>query len=231
MQGKLDKIANITLVMKTLDNNLPFNLQIENQLFSSGYELVAGGDEAGRGPIAGPVVAAIVVIKPGIYIPEVDDSKKLSSKKREKLFEEIITMVTDWSVAVVGPDLIDRLNIYRATKFALKVALNSLSIKPEALILDALELKGFSGKQISLVKADEISFAVACASILAKVIRDKIMEQYDKDFPGYGFKKNKGYLTREHREALELLGPSPIHRKSFEPIKSFYGQLKLFEKV
>ena len=221
-------IANTILVMKILINNIPPNLQIENNLFISGHDLVAGGDEAGRGPVAGPVVAAIVVVKPGIFIPGVDDSKKLSPKKREQLLEEIKEKAVDWSVAVVGPELIDSLNIYQATKFAFKAALLNLQTNPSALILDALKLEEFSGTQVSLPKADQLSFAVACASIVAKVIRDRIMNQYDKIYPVYGFKKNKGYLTGEHKKAINLYGPSPIHRKSFEPIKSFYGQLKLF---
>ncbi|GAV23669.1 ribonuclease HII [Carboxydothermus pertinax] len=216
--------------MKTFINNLPANLQIENNLFLKGHELVGGGDEAGRGPVAGPVVAAIVVIKPGIFIPGVDDSKLLSAQKRKLLFKEIINVAEDWSVAVVEPELIDRFNIYQATRFALKAALLHLNVKPSALILDALKIDGFSGEQIALAKADHLSFTVACASIIAKVVRDRIMEQYDKIYPGYDFKKNKGYLTAQHRRAIKKLGPTPIHRKSFEPIKSFYSQMQLFDE-
>ena len=188
-------------------------------------QYIAGIDEAGRGPIVGPVVAAAVILPRDFFVPEVDDSKRLKPLLRKKLSLAIKRQALDWSIGIVSVSCLDQINIYQATKLAMITAFNNLRLRAEHLIIDAVKLPELSIPQTSLIKGDSLSLTVACASILAKVERDEIMEGYDKLFPGYGFAKHKGYATREHIEALFRLGPCPVHRTSFEPVKSWPGEI------
>lgn len=194
-------------------------LYYERQITAYGHELVAGVDEAGRGPLAGPVVAAAVLLPPGLVVEGADDSKKLTPAKRRLLETKIKTVALSWAIGMVFPPYLDEINILAATREAMIMAVSALSVKPQAVIVDALSLP-ISVPQLPLVKGDEKSQSVACASILAKEERDRIMVTMDELFPGYGFNKHKGYATREHIEALINMGPSPIHRKSFAPVRS-----------
>jgi len=180
-----------------------------------GFLRIAGIDEAGRGPLAGPVVAAAVVLKEGARIKGLRDSKKVPEKEREKLFPEIQSFALDIGIGIVGPEDIDRLNILRATRLAMQRAVENLSAQPDILIIDALTLPAIPIKQLSPIKAESVSASVAAASIIAKVTRDRIMLDYHRRYPSYDFEKHKGYSTKEHLEMLQLYGPCPIHRKSF----------------
>ena len=196
----------------------------EQDLYNTGVQYIAGVDEAGRGPIAGPVVAAAVILPRDFFVPGVDDSKRLRPAFREKLSVEIKRQALAWAIGIVSVPCLDQINIYQATRLAMTTAVSSLSQKAQHLIIDAVKLTELDIPQTSLVKGDSLSQSVACASILAKVERDALMEGYDQLFPGYGFVKHKGYATREHVEALFRLGPCPIHRTSFEPVKSWPGE-------
>lgn len=189
----------------------------DDRFRAEGYYSLSGVDEAGRGPLAGPVVASAVVLPPGVRIAGLKDSKKLSPKQREALFWEILTEAEDIGVGVVGPEEIDRINIYRATKQAMITAVEDLGKAPSILIIDAMELS-LKIKQVSMPRAESISASVAAASIIAKVTRDRLMEHFHSLYPVYGFRKHKGYATRMHIEMLEKHGPCPIHRRSFSPV-------------
>jgi len=194
-------------------------ISFEKELWEKGFRFIAGIDEAGRGPLAGPVVAAAVVFPQNIEPFLFKDSKKLSEKKREKLFYEIFEKAVSVGVGFADSLEIDELNILNATKLAVKRAISSLSVEPDFLITDALKIEEFEENSLVLVKGDEKSFSCACASIVAKVVRDFIMKDLAKFFPKYGFEKHKGYGTKAHIEAIRENGLSPIHRKSFK-IKS-----------
>lgn len=187
----------------------------EDDAFSKGIKIVAGIDEAGRGPLAGPVVAGICVLNPDRPILGLDDSKKLSAKKREDLYKEIIENALAYSVIRIEPDVIDEINILNATKRAMRLCVESLSIRPELLLIDAVNLDGTGVPVTPIIKGDSLSNSIAAASILAKVTRDHIMVDYDRQFPGYGFASHKGYGTAAHYKAIRELGFTPIHRKSF----------------
>ncbi len=199
-------------------------MSYERSLFAAGVQYIAGVDEAGRGPLAGPVVAAAVILPPDFFLPEVDDSKRLKPSLREKLSLEIKKQALAWAIGIVSASCLDQINIYQATKLAMITAINNLRLRAQHLIIDAVKLPELNIPQTSLIKGDSLSLTVACASILAKVERDAIMDGYDRLFPGYGFAKHKGYGTREHLEALCRLGPCPVHRTSFEPVKSWAGE-------
>lgn len=186
-------------------------------------KIVAGIDEAGRGPLAGPVVCACCVmpLDDNKMIDGINDSKKISGKKREKLFEQIKETALAYCVAVIDEKVIDEVNILNATKMGMIQSLEGLSIKPEIVLIDAVNLN-CDYKIQPIIKGDATSYNIASASILAKVTRDKIMEKYDKEYPQYGFSKHKGYGTKVHIEAIKNIGPSPIHRNSF--IKNFVGE-------
>jgi ribonuclease HII len=189
---------------------------IEEDLHRKGYLALAGVDEAGRGPLAGPVVAAACILDPAKPILGLNDSKKLSEKRREALFEQIREEALAYKIKAIPPARIDRINILEATKEAMTLALQELEVKPDFILLDAITLKDFPPEiQMALVKGDARSNTIAAASILAKVSRDRYMKEMDEQYPGYGFSKHKGYGTKAHYEALDTLGPSPIHRKSF----------------
>jgi len=187
----------------------------ERLLRSRGARAVAGVDEVGRGCLAGPVVAAAVILPAG-WIPDgVRDSKLLRAPARERLDAEIRAHAVAWAIGIVEPALIDRMNILRATVLASQLAVARLAVRPDALLLDALEIAHLHVRQRSLVGADRLCASVAAASVVAKVARDRIMDGYDVDYPGYGFVRNRGYAAPEHRAALRRLGPTLIHRRTF----------------
>ncbi len=183
------------------------------------YSYICGIDEAGRGPLAGPVVAGAVVLPKGKRILYVNDSKKLSEKKRDELFDIIKDEALTYAVGIISPEIIDKINILQATYEAMRQAVNKLSVKPDIFLNDAVTIPGIEGKQVPIIKGDAKSLTIASASILAKVTRDRIMIEYDSMYPEYGFAKHKGYGTKAHIEAIKEYGPCPIHRKTF--IKNF----------
>lgn len=190
-------------------------LEFEQQAMDQGYRLIAGADEAGRGPLAGPVAAAACILDPDKPIYGLNDSKKLSAARRDQLYDEIIKNALAYSVCMAYPDEIDRINILQATKRAMTDAVNKLSPSADYLLLDAIELNKLEQPALSLVKGDARSVSIAAASILAKVTRDRLLLKYDQDFPQYGFAAHKGYGTKQHYEALLEYGPTPLHRMSF----------------
>lgn len=185
------------------------------------HVLICGVDEAGRGPLAGPVAAGAVILPRDCEILFLNDSKKLSEKRREELFEEIKEKAVAYGVGIVGADRIDEVNILQATYEAMRLAVSSLGAEPEVLLNDAVTIPGIEIPQVPIIKGDGKSLSIAAASIMAKVTRDHMMEEYDKLFPEYGFAKHKGYGTAAHIGALREFGPCPIHRRSF--IKNFIG--------
>jgi len=187
----------------------------ERELWATGIERVAGVDEAGVGPLAGPVVAAAVIFRPGFGIPGVDDSKKLTPERRATLADAIRENALVFAVAIVEPEEIDRVNVYQATLAAMGRAVDGLSICPQHLLVDARRIPGCDLPQEAIVKGDARCHAIAAASILAKTSRDALMRRYDDEFPGYGFADHKGYPTEAHRDAIRRLGPCAIHRRSF----------------
>ncbi len=181
----------------------------------SDYEFICGIDEAGRGPFAGPVVAGAVILPKDSRILYVNDSKKLSEKKREELYDIIMKEAVSVGVGIAAPERIDEINILNATYEAMQQAINNLTVTPDILLNDAVNIPGIDIKQIPIIKGDAKSLSIASASIIAKVTRDRIMYGYDKLYPEYGFAKHKGYGTKQHREALAEYGPCPIHRKTY----------------
>jgi len=179
------------------------------------YNYICGIDEAGRGPFAGPVIAAAVILPRDCDILYINDSKQLTAKKREELYDEILKNAVSYGIGSVPPDEIDEINILQATYEAMRKAIGNMKIKPDLLLIDAVTIPGITIPQVPIVKGDSKSISIAAASILAKVTRDRLMIAYDKVFPGYGFVQNKGYGSKQHIEALKRLGPTPIHRKSF----------------
>lgn len=194
--------------------------QYDESLRKKGFLKIAGIDEAGRGPLAGPVVAAAVVLPEGIVIKRLRDSKKVPEQERETLLFEILGFAEDSGVGIVGPEEIDRLNILRATKLAMHYAVKNLSIPPDIVVIDALSIPSIAIKQLSIIKGEGKSASVAAASIIAKCVRDNIMLGYHQQYPQYNFDKHKGYSTKEHLEMLKLHGPCPIHRRSFQRVMS-----------
>lgn len=182
--------------------------------------VVAGLDEAGRGPIAGPVVAAAVVLPAGIRIQGLKDSKKLTERQRRSIFFDILCLASDIGVGISGVDVIDRVNILEATRLAMESAATDLLSMPDILLIDAVKIPKVNIEQVSPYKGESLSASIAAASVVAKVIRDGIMEQYHSIYPEYGFDKHKGYSTQPHLEALRRHGPCPIHRRSFGEVLS-----------
>ena len=198
------------------------SLAEENDLIARGYRLVAGIDEAGRGALAGPVVAAAVIMPHPLDTPwsrEIRDSKQLSPARREYLFHHISKVAISVGTGMVPPGIIDSQNILKATLLAMKQAVNQLCQPPEYLLIDHLRLPDVSLPQKGITNGDQLCFSIACASIIAKVARDRFMVQLDRVYPGYGLAKHKGYGTREHLLYLHQRGPCPIHRRSFRPVK------------
>lgn len=208
------------------------SLTFESKYYQRGYTFIAGTDEAGRGPLAGPLVAAAVVFPQHYLNPEIDDSKKISDKKRRKLFDEIIANALAYAIVVIDPVVVDQLNIYTATQKAMREALNEVYQKrPFGLALtDAMPLPLFPIEVEPIIHGDQLSQSIAAASILAKVTRDDIMLKLDIEYPDYGFKNHKGYGTKVHLEALKKHGPiRGVHRFTFRPVQLYqYEQLKLF---
>ncbi len=190
--------------------------KFEKECYEKGYTCIAGIDEAGRGPLAGPVVAGAVILPKGALIEGVNDSKKLSEKKREKLYGDITANAIAWAVGIVDHTVIDEINILNATRLAMKTAIENLKIKPDYILIDAEKKVDTNNiPYLPIIKGDALSISIGAASIIAKVTRDRIMREYDKIFPMYGFEKHKGYGTKAHVEALKEYGPCMIHRKSF----------------
>ena len=194
--------------------------EIEEKLYEQGNKYICGIDEAGRGPLAGPVVVAAVIMPKDSMIEGVNDSKKISEKKREKLYEEITSTAIVWGVGIIDQKEIDKINILNATKKGLTTALKELEIKPNLILVDALtNIDTLGITYQSIIKGDAKCYSIAAASIIAKVTRDRIMRQWDEIYPEYGFEKHKGYGTKLHIEAIKEYGICPLHRKSF--VKNF----------
>ena len=192
----------------------------ENKLYEKNIEYICGIDEAGRGPLAGPVVVGAVILPKNSFIEGVNDSKKVSEKKRELVYEKIIEEAISYSVGIVDQKTIDEINILNATKLGVKLALKGLKTKPEIIMVDALNNMDTLGiPYISVIKGDAKNYCIAAASIIAKVTRDRIMREWDEVYPDYGFAKHKGYGTAEHIRVIKEKGPCILHRKSF--IKNF----------
>ena len=190
--------------------------ELERELYNKGFKAICGIDEAGRGPLAGPVVVAGVIMPQNSMIEGVNDSKKVSEKKREKLYDQIIDEAIAYSVAIIGQDVIDEINILNATKQGVTEVVEQLTEKPDLILVDALT--GINTKGIpydSIIKGDAKCYNIAAASIIAKVTRDRIMRQWDEIYPQYGFISHKGYGTAKHIEAIKEYGLTPIHRRSF----------------
>lgn len=199
--------------------------EIEKDLHTKGFNKILGIDEAGRGPLAGPVVVAGVIMPENSMIEGINDSKKVSEKKREKLYDIIIEEAISYQVAIIGQDIIDKINILNATKKGLTNVVEGLDVKPDLIIVDALtniDTKGIPYE--SIIKGDAKCYSISAASILAKVTRDRIMREWDEIYPQYGFINNKGYGTAKHIEAIKEYGLSPIHRRSFT--KGIVGNIK-----
>ena len=208
-------------IQAELDEDLRLEqmLRYEKKLYQAGYQAIAGVDEVGRGPLAGPVVAAAVILPPGCKIKGLNDSKKIHKKKHQDIYQAVMDKALAVGIGLMDSEIIDQVNIYEATKLAMKEALSKLSLKPDYLLIDAMKLD-VEIPQESIIKGDANSLSIAAASIVAKVTRDKLMADYDKEFPGYDFAKNAGYGTKNHLQGLDRHGVTPIHRKTFEPIKS-----------
>ncbi|MCT4612144.1 MAG: ribonuclease HII [Clostridia bacterium] len=187
----------------------------ENEVINNGYNIIAGVDEVGRGPLAGPVVTAAVILPNDLKIMYINDSKKLSEKKREEIYDIIMEKAIAVSIGMVDNHVIDDINILNATHVAMKQAVDNLEVKPEAILVDALEIKDVDTYQVGIIKGDAKSKSIAAASIIAKVTRDRMMKEMDKKYPGYDFASNKGYGAAKHIEGLKRLGATEIHRKSF----------------
>ena len=194
---------------------------IENGYYEQGIRLICGVDEAGRGPLAGPVCAAAVILPANLEIPGLNDSKKLSDKRRRELFPVICREAIAWSVAFADHNEIDEINILQATYLAMERAIKGLSVEPELALIDGNRAKDFGMPVQTVIHGDSLSASIAAASILAKVSRDDLMLEMEKEYPGYGFEIHKGYGTKAHYEAIRAKGPSPIHRMTF--LKKLYG--------
>ena len=194
--------------------------EFERDLTAKGYLAIAGIDEVGRGPLAGPVVACAVILPHDFHEVEVNDSKQVSEKKRTELFQKIMYQAVSVGIGVMDQDVIDRVNIYQATRLAMNQAVENLSIPADYLLLDAMKLD-LAQPQVSLIKGDARSVSIAAASIVAKVTRDTMMADFAKIYPGYGFDHNAGYGTAEHLAGLAKFGVTPIHRRTFAPVKDY----------
>ena len=205
------------LTLEQLEEKYKLLNAYEDEYKVKGYKAIAGIDEAGRGPLAGPVVAACCILDPARPVLGLDDSKKLSEKKREALFPVIKENALAYAVVAVDADTIDEINILEATKQAMRECVRQISgsIVPDLLLIDAVKLEGVDQEVVPIIKGDAKSNSIAAASILAKVTRDHIMVEYDREYPGYGFAKHKGYGTKDHYAAIREHGMSPVHRRSF----------------
>lgn len=214
----MNKLKKQILKAEEEDARLESMLSFEKQ-YGEDYHAICGIDEAGRGPLAGPVVAAAVILPVGLKIPKLNDSKQLSEKTREALYDIIMDKALSVGVGIVDHELIDEINILQADYEAMRQAVSQLDPVPDLLLNDAVTIPGLPQKQLNIIKGDAKSLSIAAASVIAKVTRDRLMKQYDELYPEYGFAKNKGYGSQAHIEAIKSIGPSPIHRKTF--IKNF----------
>lgn len=221
VQAICDKLKKALIRLQAEEERLDLLNYYENECYKNGAVFVAGLDEVGRGPLAGPVVAAVVVLKPNARIPGINDSKKLSEEKRESLYDTIINEAIDYGIGMADNNEIDEHNILNATYIAMKRALERLEVDVDCLLNDAVRIPGVDIPQLPIIKGDAKSISIAAASIVAKVTRDRMMVDYDKEYPGYGFASNKGYGTRDHYQGLEKFGRTKIHRNSF--LKNLQG--------
>lgn len=193
----------------------PLTWEIENEYFSKGYTVICGTDEAGRGPLCGPVTAAACILPKGLIIEGLNDSKKISEKKREELYDIIIENAVAYAIEAVSNEVIDEINILNASQLAMRRAIEKLSVKPDLALVDGNVARNFPCDAVTVVKGDSKSPSIAAASILAKVTRDRLCAELDAAYPQYGIAKHKGYPTKEHMDAVREHGPSPIHRRTF----------------
>ena len=208
-------------LQKQVDEDLRLEkmLAYEKELYTQGIQLIAGVDEVGRGPLAGPVVAAAVILPENCKIPGLNDSKKIPKSKHKEIYEAVLQNAIAIGIGVKDNQVIDQVNIYEATKLAMMEAIGQLEPQPQHLLIDAMKLD-LPIPQTSIIKGDANSLSIAAASIVAKVTRDQMMEKFDREYPGYDFAQNAGYGTAKHLAGLDQLGVTPIHRRSFEPVKS-----------
>lgn len=208
-------------LQKQVDEDLRLEkmLAYEKELYAQGIDLIAGVDEVGRGPLAGPVVAAAVILPKACKIPGLNDSKKIPKSKHKEIYEAVLQNAISIGIGVKDNQVIDQVNIYEATKLAMMEAIGQLEPQPQHLLIDAMKLD-LPISQTSIIKGDANSLSIAAASIVAKVTRDQMMEEFDCEYPGYDFTQNAGYGTANHLAGLHKLGVTPIHRRSFEPVKS-----------
>lgn len=229
-QLRLDSRSGVQKLLKAYDKRLAgeaaekerFNamLRYEKQYRAAGSERIAGVDEAGRGPLAGPLVIAAVILPENVFISGLNDSKQLSAARRSRLYDEIMQKALDISVNIVSVSNIDRLNIYRATQEGMAQVLENLRLKPQTALIDAMPVEAPGIETISIIHGDALSASIAAASIIAKVTRDRIMEHLDRFYPAYGFASNKGYGSSSHMQAIRENGATRWHRRSYEPVKS-----------
>ena len=208
-------------LQKQVDEDLRLEkmLAYEKELYAQGIDLIAGVDEVGRGPLAGPVVAAAVILPKACKIPGLNDSKKIPKSKHKEIYEAVLQNAIAIGIGIKDNQVIDQVNIYEATKLAMMEAIGQLEPQPQHLLIDAMKLD-LPISQTSIIKGDANSLSIAAASIVAKVTRDQMMEEFDCEYPGYDFTQNAGYGTANHLAGLHKLGVTPIHRRSFEPVKS-----------
>ena len=208
-------------LQKQVDEDLRLEkmLAYEKELYTQGIQLIAGVDEVGRGPLAGPVVAAAVILPEDCKISGLNDSKKIPKSKHKEIYEAVLQNAVAIGIGIKDNQVIDQVNIYEATKLAMMEAIGQLEPQPQHLLIDAMKLD-LPISQTSIIKGDANSLSIAAASIVAKVTRDQMMEEFDREYPGYDFAQNAGYGTVKHLAGLDKLGVTPIHRRSFEPIKS-----------
>ena len=208
-------------LQKQVDEDLRLEkmLAYEKELYTQGIQLIAGVDEVGRGPLAGPVVAAAVILPKACKIPGLNDSKKIPKSKHKEIYEAVLQNAVAIGIGIKDNQVIDQVNIYEATKLAMMEAIGQLEPQPQHLLIDAMRLD-LPISQTSIIKGDANSLSIAAASIVAKVTRDQMMEEFDREYPGYDFAQNAGYGTAKHLAGLDKLGVTPIHRRSFEPVKS-----------
>ena len=208
-------------LQKQVDEDLRLEkmLAYEKELYTQGIQLIAGVDEVGRGPLAGPVVAAAVILPKACKIPGLNDSKKIPKSKHKEIYEAVLQNAIAIGIGVKDNHVIDQVNTYEATKLAMMEAIGQLEPQPQHLLIDAMRLD-LPIPQTSIIKGDANSLSIAAASIVAKVTRDQMMEEFDREYPGYDFAQNAGYGTSNHLAGLDQLGVTPIHRRSFEPVKS-----------
>ena len=225
VQKEINKRKKVIQAELDEDLRLETMLSYEKELYKQGLTLVAGVDEVGRGPLAGPVVAAAVILPKKCKIKGLNDSKKIPKKKHWEIFQAVQDQALSIGIGIMDNQVIDHANIYEATKLAMKEAISQLSPQPEHLLIDAMQLD-LPISQTAIIKGDAKSLSIAAASIVAKVTRDNLMKDYDNQYPGYDFAANAGYGTAKHLEGLEKLGVTPIHRTSFEPIKSLVSANK-----